>query len=1038
MLSKYFIERPVLGNVIALITMLIGAVSIFGLPIAQYPPMTPPTVQVTTNWPGASAALVQQLVASNIENQVNGVQNMLYMESDSTNDGRYTLTVTFEVGTDPNIAQVNVQNRVAIALPSLPQAVQRQGVTTKVQSTAILQFVTLTSSNPEHDALFLSNFANLQMQNRLARLQGVAAANVFGVGNYSMRVWLDPAQLSMRGLTPSDISTAISRQNVMLAAGQVGAPPVPNGQDFQLTLTVTSAMDTPEQFGQILVKIDEQGEMTRLRDVARIEMGSQNYSQFFRLDDRPAGGIAIYQLPSANAIATAQAVRAEMGKISKTFPKEIKWEIPFDTTMFVTASINEVYHTLFEAGILVLLVIMLFLQDWRATLVPATTVPVTLIGAFACMAGMGFSINLLTLFAIVLCIGIVVDDAIVVVEGVAKKVEHGQTPREGAISAMTELMGPIIGITLVLMAVFLPASFIAGITGQMYRQFALVIAATALISGINAVTLKPTQAAQFIRIKPVNEKKNWFFAGFDRVFEKISTWYAGMLQVLMNNRKTASVVGGLLIVGAIIGLIKLPTGFIPNEDQGYLVVSNQLPDASSLERTQQGMQKVVSAIEKVPGVDRIVSIGGVNALNNNASQSNAGVMYVILKPWDARGKGQDLKSIYHGLTVALREIQEVKSQVLLPPAIPGLGLSGGFQMQLMLTDGSNNFKKLEDATETFLAAARELPEISAIFTPFRNNVPQLTLSFNTARAETLGVSIGDAYDVLQNSIGSSYVNQFFKYGQTYQVFIQADGQSRMTADQLSRLYVKNKAKDMVPLGSFIDIIESTGPAIASQYNLYPTAAILGAGGAGFSSGQVIEALEKLAQVNLPESVTYEWTAMSYQEKLVGSTVVLVFALSILLVYLVLAAQYESWVAPIPVILAVPLALVGTVIALFFTGLANNIYVQIGLVLMIALASKNAILIVEVALEAKREGLSLVDAALKASHERFRPIVMTSIAFILGVVPLLMASGAGAAARVSIGITVFSGMIASTCLAVALVPVFFVQIEGLFAKKEGKA
>ena len=1040
MLSKYFIERPVLGNVIALITMLIGAVSIFSLPIAQYPPMTPPTVQVTTSWPGASAALVQQLVASNVENQVNGVQNMLYMESDSTNDGRYTLTVTFQVGTDPNIAQVNVQNRVAIAIPSLPQAVQRQGVTTKVQSTAILQFVTLTSSNPEHDALFLSNFANLQMQNRLARINGVAAANVFGVGNYSMRVWLDPAQLNMRGLTPSDVSVAISRQNVMLAAGQLGAPPVPNGQDFQLTLNVTSALDTPEQFGQILLKIDEQGEMTRLRDVARLEMGSQNYSQFFRLDDRPAGGIAIYQLPSANAIDTAKAVRAEMEKISKNFPKEIKWEIPFDTTMFVTASINEVYHTLFEAGILVLLVIMLFLQDWRATLVPATTVPVTLIGAFACMAGLGFSINLLTLFAIVLCIGIVVDDAIVVVEGVAKKVEHGQTPREGAINAMTELMGPIIGITLVLMAVFLPASFIAGITGQMYRQFALVIAATALISGINAVTLKPTQAAQFIRVKPHDAPKNWFFAAFDRYFERLSSWYARLLQTLMNHRKTATFVGGLLIVGAIIGLIKLPTGFIPNEDQGYLVVATQLPDASSIERTQLGMQKVVSAIEKVPGVDRIVSIGGVNALNNNASQSNSGVMYVILKPWEERGRGsgKDLRSIYMGLSNTLKEIQEVKAQVLLPPAIPGLGLSGGFQMQLILTDGSNNFKKLEDAAESFLAEARKLPEIAAIFTPFRNNVPQLTLSFNPSRAETLGVSIGDAYDVLQNSLGSSYVNQFFKFGQTYQVFMQADGKSRTTVDQIKRLYVKNKSREMVPLGSFIDIKETTGPAIASQYNLYPTAALLGAGGAAYSSGQVIDALERLAQSNLPAAVSYEWTAMSYQEKLVGSTVVLVFALSILLVDWVLAAQYESWVAPIPVILAVPLALVGTVIALFFTGMANNIYVQIGLVLMIALASKNAILIVEVALEAKREGLSLVDAALKASHERFRPIVMTSIAFILGVVPLLTSSGAGAAARLSIGITVFSGMIASTCLAVALVPIFFVQIEGFFEKKPNQA
>ena len=1040
MLSKFFIERPVLGNVIALITMLIGAVSIFGLPIAQYPQMTPPTVQVTTTWPGASASLVQQLVASNIETQVNGVENMLYMESDSTNDGHYTLTVTFQVGTNSDIAQVNVQNRVAIALPSLPTAVQKQGVTTKVQSTAILQFVTLTSSNPDHNALFLSNFANLQLQNRLARIPGVAAANVFGVGNYSMRVWLDPAQLSQRGLNPGDISTMISKQNVMLAAGQVGAPPVPNGQDLQLTLNVMSSLDTPEQFGQIVVKTNEQGEITRLSDVARIEMGSQNYSQFFKLDERPAGGIAIYQLPSANAIDTAKAVRAEMDKISKTFPKEITWEIPFDTTMFVTASINEVYHTLFEAGILVLLVIMIFLQDWRATLVPATTVPVTIIGAFACMAGMGFSINLLTLFAIVLCIGIVVDDAIVVVEAVAKKVELGETPRTGAIDAMTELMGPIIGITLVLMAVFLPASFIAGITGQMYRQFALVIASTALISGINAVTLKPTQAAQFLTPKDPDAKKNWLFRKFDFYFEKLSTWYAGVMHTLMNHRKLTSLVGALLIIGAIIGLIFTPTGFIPNEDQGYLIVSSQLPDAASVQRTQEGMDKVVKVLKEIPGVQNVVSIGGVNALSNNSSQSNTGVMYVILKPWDVRGKakGQDLKSIYLGMSAGLKTVQEVQTQVLLPPAIPGLGLSGGFQLQLNLTDGSNDYKKLAEITQNFLTEARKRPEVMAIFTPLRDGVPQLKLAFNAARAETLGVALGDAYDVLQASIGSVYVNQFFKYGQTYQVYIQADGKFRVNADQISRLYVKNRSGDMVPLGSFIDMTETTGPAIASQYNIFPTAAVLGASNDAYSSGQTIAALEQVARETLPDGMSYSWTAMSYQEKLVGNTVVLVFVLSILLVYLVLAGQYESWVAPIPVILAVPLALVGTVIALHFTGLANNIYVQIGLVLMIALASKNAILIVEVALECKKSGKSLVESALEASHARFRPIVMTSIAFILGVVPLITSSGAGAAARASIGITVFSGMIASTCLAVALVPIFFVEIEGFFIAREEKA
>ena len=1037
MLSKFFIERPVLANVIALITMLIGAVSILGLPISQYPAMTPPTIQVTTSYPGASAALVQQLVASNIENQVNGVPGMLYMQSDSTNDGRYTLTVTFEVGTDPDLAQVNVQNRVAIAVPSLPSAVQKQGVTTKTQSTAILQFVTLTSSNPEHDALFLSNFANLQMQNRLARIPGVAAANVFGVGNYSMRIWLDPGQMQMRGLTPSDVMTAINRQNVLLSAGQVGAPPVPKGQDFQLTLNVTSALDNPEEFGRIILKANSQGEITRLSDVARIEMGSQNYSQFFKIDDKPAGGIAIYQTPGANAIQTANAVRAEMEKISKTFPKELHWDIPFDTTLFVSASIHEVYRTLFEAGILVLLVIMVFLQNWRATLVPATTVPVTIIGAFAAMAAMGFSINLLTLFAIVLCIGIVVDDAIVVVEAVSKKVEHGEDPREGAIDAMTELMGPIIGITLVLMAVFLPASFIAGITGQMYRQFALVIAATALISGINAITLKPTQAASYLKPLDPHAKKNALHLKFDFYFEKLSAWYGHMMEYLMAHRFIAASCGAVLILVSIIGLALVPTGFIPNEDQGYLVVATQLPDASSLERTEVGMKKVVDVIKAVPGVDQVVSIGGVNALNNNSSQSNSGTLYVIMKSWDKRGKGEDLKNIYLNMNQALKQVQEVKSLVILPPAIPGLGLSGGFQMQLILTDGSNDFKKLSAATQNFLKKARELPEIEQIFTPFRDDVPQLQLTFNTARAETLGVVIGDAYDVLQSYLGSSYVNQFFKYGQTYQVYVQADGQFRNSADKIARLYVKNKVGDMVPLGSFIDIEETTGPQIASQYQLYPTAAILGGSKSGYSSGQVITALEGLVKTALPAGMSYQWTAMSYQEKLVGNTVVLVFALSILLVYLVLAAQYESWVSPLAVITAVPLSLSGIVIALFLTGMANNIYVQIGLVLMIALSSKNAILIVEVALESKRAGMSLVDSALKASHERFRPIVMTSIAFILGVVPLLTSTGAGAAARVSIGITVFSGMIASTCLAVALVPVFFVQIEGWFEKMAQK-
>ncbi|MBU3564133.1 efflux RND transporter permease subunit [Polynucleobacter sp. Tro8-14-1] len=1036
MLSKFFIERPVLANVIALIMLLIGAVSINSLPIAQYPNIVPPTIQVTARYPGASATLVQQLVASNIETQVNGVDGMLYMESASTNDGNYTLTVTFKVGTDPDLAQVNVQNRVAIALPSLPQAVQKQGVTTKTQSTAILQFVTLTSSNPDHDGLFLSNLANLKLQQRLARLPGVAAANVFGVGNYSMRVWLDPAQLKMRNLTPNDVIAVINKQNVLLTAGQIGAPPTPIGQDFQLTLNVTSAMTTPEQFGRIVVKAGNKAEITYLRDIARIEMGSQNYSQFFKIDDRPAGGIAIYQMPGANAIATAQAVQDEMSSIAKTLPKGVTWSIPFDTTMFVKASIHEVYKTLYEAGILVLLVIMIFLQNWRATLVPATTVPVTIIGAFACMAALGFSINLLTLFAIVLCIGIVVDDAIVVVEAVSKKVEEGEDPKQGAIDAMTALMGPIIGITLVLMAVFIPASFIAGITGQMYRQFALVIAATALISGINAITLKPTQSAQYLKPIDPNKVKNKLYQKFDLYFNRLATWYGHKIEGLMKNRAKASTVGIAIIAASLIGLMFVPSGFIPNEDQGYLVVSTTLPDAASLQRTEEGMKKAVDVIKRVPGVDTVVVIGGINLLNNSSSQSNAGGLYVIMKKWEERGKGQSLKEIYMNMNEGLKQVQELKSFVLLPPAIPGLGLSGGFEMRLMLTDGSNNFAKLDAATKTFISEAQKHPEIMAIFTPFQNNVPQLQLSFNVGRAETFGVDIGDAYDVLQSYLGSSYVNQFFKYGQTYQVYVQADGKYRNAIDQVSRLYVKNRSGNMVPLGSFIDVKDTTGPAFASQFQLYPSAAVLGAANDGYSSGQAMKALEDVAK-SLPDGVTYQWAGMSYQENLVGNTVILIFALSILLVYLVLAAQYETWVAPLAVLTAVPLSLSGTVLALLLTGLSNNIYVQIGLVLMIALSCKNSILIVEVAIECRHKGMSFVDAALEASRERFRPIVMTSIAFILGVMPLLLSTGAGAAARISLGITVFSGMIASTCLAVALVPVFYVEIETFFERRANK-
>lgn len=1039
MLAKFFIDRPVLANVIAWITVLIGAVSILGLSVSQYPQLTPPTVQVTTNYPGASALTVQKLVARTIEQQVNGVEGMLYMQSTSSNDGRYTLTVSFAVGTDPDQAQVAVQNRVNAAIPLLPNAVQQQGVLTKKKSTNILQIITLTSDSAAMDGLFLSNFASLQLKDRLSRLPGVADVNVFGVGQYSMRIWLDPQQMKQRGLVPAQVIALINKQSQPISVGQIGAPPALPGQAQQLTVNLAGTPDSADDFGDIILKTDSHGGVTRLRDVARLELGSQNYGQSFTFDGKPSGGIAIYQLPDANALATAQAVKNEMARIAKDFPIGLSYQIPFDTTIFVKASIDEVYKTLYEAGILVLLVIIIFLQDWRATLVPATTVPITIIGAFAAMAAMGFSINLLTLFALVLCIGIVVDDAIVVVEGVAKQVESGQTPRNAAIIAMQELMGPIIGITLVLMSVFLPAAFIPGITGQMYRQFALVIAATALISGINAITLKPTQSAKYVRVHDLNKPKNWLFRAFDKVYNPLEIKYASMIQRLVDARKTSTLVALGIIIVAIFGLISLPTGFIPTEDQGYLMVAGQLPDASSIERTNTALAKVSDIARAIPGVQHAITIGGISPLDGNASLANAGLVYLTLKDWSERAKhkGQDLRTIYTTLNQKLTAVKDISPLVLIPPPIPGLGMSGGFQMQLELTDGSGDLNKLQAAAESLINAAKRRPEIGNIFTPLRTQVPQLRLTINRARTEMLGVAVNDVYDVLQSYLGSSYVGQFSKFGQNYTIYVQADQSYRMHTEQIATLTVRNSTGNMVPLGSFLAVEKITGPALVSQYQMYPTATINGMSAHGYSSGQALKAMEDVAAKVLPQGITYEWTALSYQEKLVGNAVVLVFALAILLVYLVLAGQYESWWLPIPVILAVPMSLIGTVLALAATGLANNIYVQIGLVLLIALSAKNAILIVEVAEEMRHAGHDLLHAAVEGSRRRFRPILMTSFAFILGVVPLVLASGAGAAARISIGLTVFSGMLASTVLAVAFVPVLYVMTVSWSARHTEK-
>ena len=1030
MFAKFFIERPVLANVLALVIMLLGGVALFNLPVAQYPPITPPTIQVTANYPGASAKTMVETVALPIEQQVNGVENMLYMQSTCTSDGRYTLTITFNVGTDLNFAQVLVQNRVSAALAQLPQAVQQQGVVTKKKSTAILQIITLTSLDAKYDALFLSNFATLQLRDKLARVQGVSDVNVFGIGQYSMRVWLDPRQMLQRSLMPSDVIAAIQKQNAFVSAGQINMPPAPAGEDFQLTIDVKGDLSTVAEFEDVIVKYapDQGGQITRLRDIGRIELGAQTYSQFFKMDGKVAGGIAIYQLPEANALDTAKRVRATMAELAQSFPKGLLYSIPFDTTLFVKASVNEVYHTLFETGALVLIVIVVFLQDWRATLVPATTVPVTIIGAFAAMSVMGFSINLLTLFAIVLAIGIVVDDAIVVVEGAVQHLERGKTPKQASIDAMNELFGPILGVTLVLMSVFVPPAFMPGITGQMYRQFALVIAATALISAINAATLKPTQCALWLRQPDRTRRKNIFFRGFNALYARVENFYVRQIRRVVRRSEVMVVIGLLLIGFAGWGLTRIPTSFIPTEDQGYAMVTVQLPDSASLERTESVMDKLTKICREHPAIEHTIAIGGLSPLDANASLANAGIVYLMLKDWSKRPKGEDLRSIYNGVSARLADFQDAKTMVIVPPPIQGLGLSGGFQMQLQLTDGSFDLPRLQAVTEEIISQARSSPVIRMALTPLRASVPQISIDVNKPQAETLGVVVGDIYQTMQSYLGSSFVNLFTRFGHNYMVYAQADAPYRLEIDSLKSYHVRSQQGEMVPLGTVAEIKSNQGASVFPLYNLFPSAAINGSANDAYSSGQALATMETIARKTLPAGMSYEWTAMSYQEKLAGNSTWFIFALALLLVYFVLAGQYESWITPAAVILAVPLALLGTVGALLTLGVANNLYVQIGLVLLIALSAKNAILIVEMAREGRAAGNSIEDATVEACQTRFRPILMTSFTFILGVLPLVFASGAGASARKSLGLAVASGMLASTCLAVLFVPAFYVVLQ----------
>jgi HAE1 family hydrophobic/amphiphilic exporter-1 len=1038
MMSKFFIEHPVLANVLAIALVLIGAICVFRLPVAQYPNIVPPTVQVSTRYPGASAQTVIDTIALPIELQVNGVPGMIYMESTSAYDGTYNLTVSFEIGSDPNMDQVLVQNRVQNAMAQLPQSVQGQGVSIRAKSASILEFVTLDSPDGQYDALYLWNYATINLVNELARLPGVGNVTVMGAGEYSMRIWMDPQLLQSFDLVPQDVINAVQQQSQEVTAGQVGMPPAPKDQQFQYTIDILSRFNDPGQFADIVIKDQtaQGGRLIRIKDVGRIEMGAQTYSQDFKLDGKPAAGIAIYQTPDANSLKVAAVVAAKMEELSRRFPQGLRYAIPYNTTIFINASINEVYKTLWQAGVLVLIVILVFLQNFRATLVPATTVPVTIIGAFAGMAALGYTVNLSTLFALILAIGIVVDDAIVIVEGVSKYIEQGMSGHDAAIKAMGELFGPIIGITLVLMAVFLPSAFVPGLSGQMFAQFALVIAATALISAVNAATLKPTQCALWLRPpKPVEQRNyfsRWFSRGFERVYGGMENAYARLIGRMVRLSGLMVVIGLVLAAAGIWGIARLPTGFIPPEDQGYLLIVAQLPDGAALGRTTAALDGATKIAQDTLGVDRVIAITGLSALDNFADLANAGVSFVVLKPWDERSKakGTDILTIAEHLQTALNAAPDGRLLVVPPPPIQGIGNAGGIQMQLELLGGSYNYQKLDEVTQQLVKQATANPQLQHVLTTFSPGGPHVSVTVDRARAQTLRVSVGDVFSALSSYLGSTFVNQFNKFGQVFQVYVQAESQFRLQPDDLLNLYVRSSDNQMVPIGAVAHLGEEVGPSLITLYNLYPSATIIGAPARGVSSGQSLTAMEDIAKRTLPSDVGYQWTAMSFQEKLTGNQLYYLFGLSVLLVYLCLAGQYESWILPLAVLSAVPLALLGPVIALTSLGVANNLYTQIGLILMIALSAKNGILIVEMAREGRiMHGKPIREAAIDAARSRFRPILMTSFAFGLGVVPLVLATGAGADGRISLGLSVLSGIVASTCLAVLFVPSFFTVLQG---------